>query len=294
LPGAGKGFILREELGRSLRRILSYRGLSDMASDINKARLAALKKIGLLPNISNRGKLSEGQKRTVRETYKKYEAVASAPKGTYSNVSVAKLTKHQKEMLTEYGIPVVGNRAYVPVAGFQKVHLARGTSYAPVTEGASRNRFFRQQTPTIDITRTLEVAEGSKKFTKKEVERIYDLETATMEQRIDQMIARLGPLGPHEHYAVKTKGHQVYRRGSATDAASLKAFIFQVGASASSNPKSPIAEDDLFSDIQIVKIDMRNEGFQYDPSEISQAEYGRRKARSARKRRKTKVRGKRK
>lgn len=261
-----------------------------MASDINKARLAALKKIGLLPNISGRKSLSESQKRTVRETYKKYEAVATAPKGTYSNVSAASLSQSQRRLLAEYGIPVIGNRAYVPNAGFQKAQLARGTSYAPVVAGQSRNRFFRQQTPTVDITRTLEVAEGQKKFTKREVERIYSTPSSSMEARLDDMIARLGKLGPHEHYAVKTKGHQVYRRGSARDAASLKSFIFQVGASASRNPNSPIAEDDLFSDIQIVKIDMRNEGYSYDPSELTQREFTRKRNKASRKRKKTRIR----
>lgn len=258
-----------------------------MARNIANARLSALKKIGVLSDISNRGNLTDSQKARVREAYKEYEPVITAPKGTYSNVSANKLTASQINSLKEYGIPVVNGRAFVPTSGFQKATLRQTTVLAP---GKSRNRFFRSPTSAVEITRKLEVSEGEKKFTKIERELISPIAANSMEARIDEMVRRLGPLKKGEHYAIKTKGNRVYRRGSAFSADSLKTYVFRVGASGSRNVESPLNEEDFFHDIQVVKIKSDNDGFQYDPSEITQKKFQSQKSARSRKRKKTRGR----
>lgn len=86
--------------------------------DINKERLAALKKIGVISGIDSRKALTDTQKKKIRDVWKKFHVVANAPKGDYTTRSIAKLSDSDKKKLTESGYLISGTKAFIPNQGY--------------------------------------------------------------------------------------------------------------------------------------------------------------------------------
>lgn len=94
-------------------------------ADVSKARLAALKKIGLLPNVSARGKLDANDKRKVREAWKKHHVVAEARPGTFKKQSLSDFFPGQIAEIKKSGIDVINGNAYVRTDNYKSVKIER-------------------------------------------------------------------------------------------------------------------------------------------------------------------------
>jgi hypothetical protein len=97
--------------------------------DINKARLLALKNVGVLSNISARGKLTDSQKATVRKNWKKYSEIVTAPKGSYVKKDVSYYTNKEKKALVASGYKIIDGKVFIDKQGSDTVSVKRTSNY---------------------------------------------------------------------------------------------------------------------------------------------------------------------
>jgi hypothetical protein len=117
---------------------------SKKPTDVNKARLAALKKLGILKGISSRGSLSETEKRKVRTEFKKFHAVANSAPGEYKAQNISKLSESDKKKLKESGYLISDNRVFLPKQGYDT---------ASIKQVWTRNPKTGYQEKTLQVTR---------------------------------------------------------------------------------------------------------------------------------------------
>jgi hypothetical protein len=94
-------------------------------ADASKARLAALKKIGLLPNVSARGKLDDAEKRKVRDAWKKYHTIAEAPKGEFKKQDVSDFFPGQIKAIQKAGVAVINGQAFIRTENYKSVKIVK-------------------------------------------------------------------------------------------------------------------------------------------------------------------------
>lgn len=97
--------------------------------DINKARLAALKSVGVLKTVSGRGKLSDSQKATIRNNFKKYKDIIEAPKGSYVKQDVSFYSSSEKKALQNNGYKIIDGKAYIDKEGNKSAKIRRVGRY---------------------------------------------------------------------------------------------------------------------------------------------------------------------
>jgi hypothetical protein len=123
--------------------------------DVSKARLAALKKLGLLKDVSARGTLSAAQKKSINAQFKKHHAIADAPKGTYRTQDVSSFSPGVIKSIQQSGISVINGKAFIRTENYKTAKIVRkkykdstgGTAYLTGVERESANG--RKQTFTI-------------------------------------------------------------------------------------------------------------------------------------------------
>jgi hypothetical protein len=91
--------------------------------DVNKARLQALKKLGLMSGVDSRKALTDSQKKKVRTEWKKYHAVANADKGEWTKRDISKLTTSDKKKLADSGYLIAGDKAFIPNQGYDTASI---------------------------------------------------------------------------------------------------------------------------------------------------------------------------
>lgn len=93
--------------------------------DINKARLIALKSVGILKDVPARGKLTDSQKATVRKNWKKYHEIVTAPKGTYVKKDIGHYDAKEKKALANSGYKIIDNKIFIDKQGNDKATVKR-------------------------------------------------------------------------------------------------------------------------------------------------------------------------
>lgn len=96
---------------------------SNKKPDANRARLAALKKLGLLKSIPARGELSDAQKKKIRTEFKKYHDIANAAPGQYKVQSAKALSDSDKKKLKDSGYKIVADKVYLPTQGYDSASI---------------------------------------------------------------------------------------------------------------------------------------------------------------------------
>ena len=96
--------------------------------DINKARLLALKKIGVLKDVSARKTLTDSQKATVRKNWKKYSEIVTAPKDTFVKKDVSFFDAREKKALEKSGYKIINNKVFIDKQGSDKASVKRISS----------------------------------------------------------------------------------------------------------------------------------------------------------------------
>lgn len=97
--------------------------MSTKKIDVNKSRLAALKKLGVISGIDSRKTLTDSQKKRIRETWKKFHTVANAEKGEYTKRDISKLSKTDKQKLKESGYLITDNKIFIPNQGYDSASI---------------------------------------------------------------------------------------------------------------------------------------------------------------------------
>jgi hypothetical protein len=92
--------------------------------DVNKARLAALQKLGLMRDVKASA-LSSSQKKAITRDFKKYHDIANAPKGTYKAQDVSDFFPGQIKEIQKSGITVINGKAYVRQQGYESVRIVK-------------------------------------------------------------------------------------------------------------------------------------------------------------------------
>jgi len=95
--------------------------------DINKARLLALKKVGVLKDVSARGKLTDSQKARVRANWKKYHEIVTAPPNSYSTKNISHYDAKDKKALVKSGYKIIGDKIFLDKQGYDKATVKRVT-----------------------------------------------------------------------------------------------------------------------------------------------------------------------
>ena len=103
--------------------------MSTKKPDISKARLLALKQVGILKDVSARGKLTDSQKATVRKNWKKYHEIVTAPKGAYVKKDVSYYTNKEKKALAASGYKIIEGKVFIDKQGNDSVSLKRTSNY---------------------------------------------------------------------------------------------------------------------------------------------------------------------
>lgn len=96
--------------------------------DIAKARLLALKKIGVLKDVSARSTLTKSQKATVLKNWKKYSEIATAPKDTYIKKDISFFENKEKKALEKSGYKIINNKVFIDKQGSDKATVKRISS----------------------------------------------------------------------------------------------------------------------------------------------------------------------
>jgi hypothetical protein len=117
---------------------------SKKATDVNKARLAALKKLGVLKSVPLKGKLSDTQKSKIRKEFKKFHAVANAAPGDFKVQSIKALSKSDRDKLKQSGYLMANDKIFIPTQGYDK---------ASIKQIWVRNKKTGYQEKTLVVTR---------------------------------------------------------------------------------------------------------------------------------------------
>ena len=95
---------------------------------MNKARLSALKTIGILKDVPARGKLTDSQKTTVRKNWKKYHEIVTAPKGAYVKKDISHYDAKEKKARANSGYKIINNKIFIDKQGSDKATVKRISS----------------------------------------------------------------------------------------------------------------------------------------------------------------------
>lgn len=99
--------------------------------DPNKARLSSLKKLGLLKDVDARKPLTESTKKKIRNDWKKYHAIANAPKSEFYIKDVSHYENFEKKQLEKSGYHIINNKLYIDKQGAKNVSIKRSlTKYS--------------------------------------------------------------------------------------------------------------------------------------------------------------------
>lgn len=93
--------------------------------DVSKARLLALKKVGLLTDVSARGTLTDAQKKKVRTAWTKNHAIATAAPGTFKTQDVSDFFPGQIKAIQKSGIHVVNGKAFIRTDGYKSAKIVK-------------------------------------------------------------------------------------------------------------------------------------------------------------------------
>lgn len=102
--------------------------MSTKKPDINKARLIALKSVGVLTDVSARGKLTDSQKATVRKNWKKYHEIVTAPKGSFVKKDISHYDSKEKKALAASGYKIINDKIFIDKQGSDKATVKRISS----------------------------------------------------------------------------------------------------------------------------------------------------------------------
>ena len=112
--------------------------------DIAKARLLALKSIGILKDTSGRGKLTDSQKKTIKKNWDKYHDIITAPKGTYTKKDVSYYEPKERKALQASGYKIAAGKGFIPNEGDGKAVVKRVSNFT--TEGKGEFIVIERQT----------------------------------------------------------------------------------------------------------------------------------------------------
>lgn len=118
--------------------------------DIAKARLLALKSIGILKDTSARGKLTDSQKKTIKKNWDKYHDVITAPKGVYTKKDVSHYDTKEKKALIASGYKIAGDKVFIPNEGYGSATIKRVSNLT--TKG--KGKFIVVERKTADGRKT--------------------------------------------------------------------------------------------------------------------------------------------
>lgn len=107
--------------------------------DVNKTRLLALKKIGVLKDVSARGTLSKSEKEKVRKNWKEYHDIAVAPKSNYKVKDVSHYEPRDIKALKRSGYKVINGKLYVDLQGYDSMKVRRDGDFVLI-DRAKGNR----------------------------------------------------------------------------------------------------------------------------------------------------------
>ena len=93
--------------------------------DVSKARLAALKKLGLMRDVSARGNLSASEKKKIAGQWKKYHTVANAPAGEFKTQDVSDFFPGQIKAVERAGITVINGKAYIRSDNYESTKIVK-------------------------------------------------------------------------------------------------------------------------------------------------------------------------
>jgi hypothetical protein len=108
---------------------MSTKKVVRVSSEELKNRLLALKGIGVLKDVSARGKLSDSQKTTVRRNWKKYSDIAEAKKGSYVKQDVSYFSSQEKKALQDNGYKIINGKAFIDKEGNKTAKIRRVGKY---------------------------------------------------------------------------------------------------------------------------------------------------------------------
>lgn len=114
-------------------------------ADPNKARLSALKKLGLLKDVDARKPLTESTKKKIRNYWKKYHTVANAPKSEFYVKDISHYENFEKKQLEKSGYAIINNKLYIDKQGAKDVSIKRSLTKYDKKKG--------KQIVTIEIER---------------------------------------------------------------------------------------------------------------------------------------------
>lgn len=108
-----------------------------------KNRLKSLKTIGVLKDVSARGKLTDSQKAAVRKNWKKYQDIVSAEKGTFIKQDVSFFSGKEKKALESSGYKIIGGKAFIDKEGNKSAKIKRVGRYIenPITKKVKYEEF---------------------------------------------------------------------------------------------------------------------------------------------------------
>lgn len=99
--------------------------MSSKKKDINKARLTALKSLGVLKDIDARKSLTDNQKKKIRSEYKKYHDLITAPKESYVTKNISHFEKSEIKELRKSGYQIIGDKIYIDKQGYDAASIKR-------------------------------------------------------------------------------------------------------------------------------------------------------------------------
>jgi hypothetical protein len=92
--------------------------------DVNKARLVALQKLGLMRDVKA-SDLSSSQKKAITRDFKKYHDIANAPKGTYKAQDVSDFFPGQIKAIQKSGVTVINGKAYIRADNYDSAKIVK-------------------------------------------------------------------------------------------------------------------------------------------------------------------------
>jgi len=93
----------------------------------NKARLAALKKLGLAPSVKIPRKkeetFSKSDRDKISKAWSKYSGIANADKGEFVKKNIKNYTENDRKKLKQSGYVVAGDNVFLPTHGYDSASI---------------------------------------------------------------------------------------------------------------------------------------------------------------------------
>lgn len=96
-------------------------------------RLKSLKKLGVLPKLDARKTLTDSQKRTITENWKKYHKIANAVHGEYVKKDISHYEPKQIKEIKSAGYKVINGKIFIDAENHKNVSIKRDKLYNPET-----------------------------------------------------------------------------------------------------------------------------------------------------------------